>query len=305
MEVPGMVSPASDVGPLAAEWLSRDEAAISPSYTRSYPFVMARGAGSEVWDVDGRRYVDLTAGIAVTATGHSHPRVVRAVQDQAARFLHMSGTDFYYPEQILLGERLAALAPMDAPARVFFANSGAEAIEAALKLARWVTRRPRTLAFLGAFHGRTMGAVSLSASKPVHSLGFSPLLSGVTHIPYPYCYRCPFHLTHPACDLFCLRYVEQEILGHLVPAEEVAAIFVEPIQGEGGTSCPRPIACPRSRRWPGAMACCSWPMRCSRGWGAPGECSRASIGACNPTSWRWPRGWPRACRWARSSPPRD
>jgi 4-aminobutyrate aminotransferase len=230
----------SGIGPMAADWLARDEVVISPSYTRSYPFVMARGAGSEVWDVDGRRYIDLTAGIAVTATGHCHPRVVRAVQEQAGRFLHMSGTDFYYPEQIRLGERLAALAPMDEPARVFFINSGAEAIEAALKLARWVTRRPRTLAFLGAFHGRTMGAISLSASKPVHSEGFSPLVPGVTHIPYPYCYRCPFHLTHPSCGLFCLRYVEREILGHLVPPTDVAAIFVEPIQGEGGYVVPPP-----------------------------------------------------------------
>jgi 4-aminobutyrate aminotransferase len=235
-----MTEPMFGAGPMAAGWLERDETVISPSYTRSYPFVMARGVGSEVWDVDGRRYIDLTAGIAVTATGHSHPRVVKAVQEQAARFLHMSGTDFYYPEQIRLGERLAALAPMDEPARVFFTNSGAEAIEAALKLSRWATRRPRTLAFLGAFHGRTMGAVSLSASRPVHSQGFSPLLPGVTHIPYPYCYRCPFHLTYPACGLFCLRYVEEEILGHLVPPEDVAAIFVEPIQGEGGYIVPPP-----------------------------------------------------------------
>jgi len=242
-----MTDPTFGTGPVAAGWLARDETVISPSYTRSYPFVMARGMGSEVWDVDGRRYIDLTAGIAVTATGHCHPRVVRAVQEQAARFLHMSGTDFYYPEQIRLGERLAALAPMDGPARVFFANSGAEAIEAALKLARWVTRRPRTLAFLRAFHGRTMGAISLGASRPVHSQGFSPLLPGVTHIPYPYCYRCPFHLEHPACDLFCLRYVENEILGHLVPAEDVAAVFVEPIQGEGGYVVPPPDYLPALR----------------------------------------------------------
>jgi len=235
-----MCEPMSGAGPVAADWLQRDEAVISPSYTRAYPFVMARGAGSEVWDVDGRRYIDLTAGIAVTATGHCHPRVVKAVQEQAGRFLHMSGTDFYYPEQIRLGERLSALAPMDEPARVFFTNSGAEAIEAALKLSRWATRRPRTLSFLGAFHGRTMGAISLSASKPVHSEGFSPLLPGVTHIPYPYCYRCPFHLAHPSCGLFCLRYVEEEVLGHLVSPEDVAAIFVEPVQGEGGYIVPPP-----------------------------------------------------------------
>ena len=224
--------------PTAKDWVARDAAAISPSYTRSYPFVMERGEGCQVWDVEGRRYLDLTAGIAVTSTGHSHPKVVKAIQDQAARFIHMSGTDFYYPEQIKLAERLAAAAPIEGDAKVFFTNSGAESVEAAFKLSRWSQGRPRMLAYLGAFHGRTMGAVSLGSSKAIHSQGFSPLVPGVTHIPYPYCYRCPFHCEYPSCELQCVDYIEKEIFAHLVPATEVAALFAEPIQGEGGYIVP-------------------------------------------------------------------
>lgn len=229
----------------AADWVARDAAVLSPSYTRSYPFVMDHGRGSEVWDVDGRRYLDFNAGIAVTATGHSHPQVVAAVQRQAERFLHMSGTDFYYPQEVLLAERLDELAPGDEPHQSFLCNSGAEAIEAALKLARYATGRPRLLAFVGAFHGRTMGALSLTASKAVQRDGFAPLVPGVTHLPYAYCYRCAHNQTYPGCDLACVRHIEETLFKHSVPAREVAAIFVEPIQGEGGYVVPPPEFLPR------------------------------------------------------------
>ncbi|MBC7225480.1 MAG: acetyl ornithine aminotransferase family protein, partial [Anaerolineae bacterium] len=221
-------------------WVARDQNVISPSYTRSYPFVMAKGRGAEVWDVDGNRFLDFNAGIAVTATGHAHPEVVKAIQEQAEQFIHMSGTDFYYPVQIELAEKLNQISPMEEPTQVFFANSGAESVEAAFKLARYHTGRPRMLAFIGAFHGRSMGALSLTASKYVQRAGFSPLVPGVTHVPYAYCYRCPFNLEYPKCDLHCVTYIEETVFRHYVPPEDVAAIFVEPIQGEGGYVVPPP-----------------------------------------------------------------
>ncbi|NPA91806.1 MAG: acetyl ornithine aminotransferase family protein [Chloroflexi bacterium] len=227
-------------GPKAKEWIRRDEANISPSYTRAYPFVMAKGEGVYVWDVDGNKFLDFTSGIAVTSTGHSHPEVVRAIKEQAEKFLHMSGTDFYYPVQIELAETLNRLAPMEEPTLVFFANSGAESIEAALKLARYATKRPHILAFRNAFHGRTMGALSLTASKVVQRRGFAPLVPEVTHVEYGYCYRCPFNRRYPDCDLACIRYIEEELFHSEVPPDQVAAIFVEPIQGEGGYVVPPP-----------------------------------------------------------------
>jgi 4-aminobutyrate aminotransferase len=227
-------------GPKAKNYVARDQEAVSPSYTRSYPFVMARGEGSLAWDVDGNRYIDFNAGIAVVATGHAHPKVVEAIQQQAAKFVHMAGTDFYYAVQIKLAEKLNSLVPGDEPKQLFFTNSGAEAVEAALKLARYHTGRPQILAFLGAFHGRTMGAISLTASKVVQRRGFAPLVPGVTHIPYGYCYRCAYNLEYPSCGLFCLDYIESTLFKQLVPADEVAAIFVEPIQGEGGYVVPPP-----------------------------------------------------------------
>ncbi|MDI7275305.1 MAG: acetyl ornithine aminotransferase family protein [Anaerolineae bacterium] len=238
-------APGSGLGPHAAQWVERDARVLSPSYTRSYPFVMDHGRGSEVWDVDGRRYIDFNAGIAVTATGHCHPDVVRAVQQQAERFIHMSGTDFYYPAEIELAERLDRLAPGEESHQSFLCNSGAEAVEAALKLTRYVTGRQRLLAFVGAFHGRTMGALSLTASKAVQRQGFSPLVPGVSHVPYAYCYRCAYHLEYPACDLACVSYIEKTLFKHCVPPSEVAAIFVEPIQGEGGYVVPPPEFLPR------------------------------------------------------------
>lgn len=228
-------------GPRAGEYVKRDTDAISPSFTRSYPFVMNHGKGSVVWDVDGVRFIDFTAGIAVTATGHSHPEVAQAIKDQADRFIHMSGTDFYYPVQIELAEKLNSLVPGDEPKQLFFTNSGTEAVEAAFKLARYSTGRPRMIAFIGAFHGRSMGALSLTASKYVQRKGFAPLVPGVTHVPYSYCYRCAYNLEYPACDVHCVKYIENTLFKHLIPAEEVAAIFVEPIQGEGGYVVPPPL----------------------------------------------------------------
>jgi 4-aminobutyrate aminotransferase len=221
-------------GPKAKAIIERDRAVVTPSYTRGYPFVMARGSGAVVEDVDGNVFLDCTAGIAVAATGHSHPDVVRAVSEQAQRFLHMSGTDFYYEPQVTLAEQLAALAPIDGGVRLFFGNSGTEAIEAAIKLARYATRRINLIAFLGGFHGRTLGALSLTASKAVQRRGFGPMMPGVYHAPFPDCYRCPLGLMPETCGADCLDFIEKELLIHLVAPDEVAAIIVEPIQGEGG-----------------------------------------------------------------------
>ena len=226
-------------GPKAKGYVARDAEVISPSYTRSYPFVMDHGQGSIAWDVDGNRYIDFNAGIAVTATGHSHPEVVKAVQEQAAKFIHMAGTDFYYGVEIELAEKLNSLVPGDQPKRLFFTNSGTEAVEAAIKLARYYTGRPQMIAFLGSFHGRTMGSLALTASKAVQKKGFTPLMPGVTHVPYGYCYRCAYNLEYPACDLACVEFIEY-LFQKSLPPEEVAAIFVEPIQGEGGYVVPPP-----------------------------------------------------------------
>src|SRR4029079_7429087 len=197
-------------------------------------FVMARGSGAVVEDVDGNVFLDCTAGIAVNATGHSHPDVVAAITEQAGRFLHMSGTDFYYEPQVRLAEELAAIAPMRGGVRSFFGNSGTEAIEACIKLARYATGRQNIIAFLGGFHGRSMGSLALTASKAIQRRGFGPLLPGVYHAPYPDRYRCPIGSTPDSCADACLDYIEHEIFTHLVSPDEVAAIVVEPIQGEGG-----------------------------------------------------------------------
>ena len=225
-------------GPAARAIIERDARVVSTSYTRDYPLVIARGDGALVEDVDGNVFLDCTAGIAVASTGHSHPDVVRAIVDQAGKFLHMSGTDFYYEPQVRLGEELSAIAPMPGPHRTFFANSGTEANEAALKLAKYYTKRQNVLAFLGAFHGRTMGSLSLTASKPAQRRGFAPFVPGVYHAPYPNCYRCPVNATPAACAAECLRFIEEQIFVHLVSPDEVAAIVVEPIQGEGGYIVP-------------------------------------------------------------------
>lgn len=227
-------------GPLAAGLIDLDKTYVSPSYTRIYPLVAEKGEGLWIYDVDGNLFLDFTAGIAVCSTGHCHPEVVTAIKNQADNLLHMSGTDFYYTPQILLAEKLAQLAGGKSGNRVFFGNSGAEAVEAAFKLARWHTRRELNLAFFGAFHGRTMGALSLTASKTVQKKHYNPLVPGITHIHYPYCYRCPYNLSCPECGLACVRWIEETLFRTTIPPEEVAAIFVEPVQGEGGYIVPPP-----------------------------------------------------------------
>jgi 4-aminobutyrate aminotransferase len=225
----------------------RSDRVVSPSLPRAYPLAVKRAQGLMVEDVDGNRFLDCAAGIAVCATGHCHPRVVQAIQQQAEQLLHICGADFYDPLYVSLAERLGRLAPGNDPKRVFLANSGAEAVEAALKLARHHTGRPRVLAFLGAFHGRTMGAVSLTASKTVYREGFGPLVPGIAHVPYAYCYRCVYNLTYPECNLACIDHIEQVLFARTLPADEVAAIFVEPVQGEGGYIVPPPNWLPRLR----------------------------------------------------------
>ena len=225
-------------GPKAQAIIERDAKVVSPSYTRDYPLVISRGEGAFVEDVDGNVFLDCTAGIAVTSTGHSHPDVVAAIVEQAGKFLHMSGTDFYYEPQVRLAEELSAIAPMPGPHRTFFGNSGTEAMEAAIKLARYHTKRQNLIAFFGAFHGRSMGSLSLTASKLAQRKGFSPLVPGVFHVPYANCYRCPVNATPDTCAAECLRFLEEQTLVHVVSPDEVAAIVVEPIQGEGGYVVP-------------------------------------------------------------------
>lgn len=227
-------------GPKAKAWVARDRDAISTSYTRSYPLVVGHGKGAELTDVDGNVFIDMNAGIAVGATGHAHPVVVKAIQDQAARFLHMSGTDFYYPQEITLAEKLAAIVPGKESKRVFLSNSGTEAVEAAIKLARYKTGRTQFIAFIGAFHGRTMGSLSLTASKAIQKKGFAPTMPGVTHVPYADCRRCVFNLKFPDCGMACIDYIENTVMKKVVPPEDTAAIVVEAVQGEGGYIIPPP-----------------------------------------------------------------
>ncbi|PYR65540.1 MAG: acetyl ornithine aminotransferase family protein [Acidobacteria bacterium] len=223
-------------GPKAREVIARDRASVSTSYTRDYPFVIAKGRGAVVEDVDGNVFLDCTAGIAVASTGHSHPEVVKAITEQARKFLHMSGTDFYYELQARLGEEVADIVPMAGPHRSFFSSSGTEANEAALKLARFVTGRHNVIAFFGAFHGRSMGSLSLTASKVRQRQGFGPLVPGVYHAPYPDTYRSG--LSPDATVDRCIDFIEGQLFVHLVSPDEVAAIVVEPIQGEGGYIVP-------------------------------------------------------------------
>lgn len=227
-------------GSKAQSLIARDDKTMSGSMTPRYPFVMERGVGARVWDVDGNEYIDFAAGIAVNSTGHSHPDVVKAITEQAQKFLHIAGTDYYYEVQIELAERLAALAPFSEAARVFLTNSGAEAVEGAIKMSRWYTKRPHIIAFYGAFHGRTMGALSLTASKVVQRDGFFPLMPGVHHVPYNNPYRCMHGREEEQCqaDCICASYIEDVLFKRLIPGNSVAAIIFEPIQGEGGYLVP-------------------------------------------------------------------
>ncbi len=238
VEVPHLVTRVP--GPEARKVVARSEKAVTPSLPHAYPLAVKQAQGVVVEDVDGNLFLDCAAGIAVCATGHCHPRVVGAIQEQAGRLIHICGADFYDTLYVELAERLGRLAPGDHSKKVFLGNSGAEAVEAAFKLARYHTGRSQVIAFFGAFHGRTMGAVSLSASSPKYKQDFRPLVSGVTHIPYAYCYRCSYNLTYPACNLACVEYIEEVLFARSIAPEEVAAIFVEPVQGEGGYIVPPP-----------------------------------------------------------------
>jgi 4-aminobutyrate aminotransferase len=222
-------------GPKARAVIDRDRKFVSPSYTRDYPFVIASGSGAVVEDVDGNRFLDCAAGIAVNSTGVSHPEVVKAISEQAQKFIHMSGTDFYYEPQVRLAEELASIVPIDGEVRTFFGNSGTEATEAAIKLSRYYTRRPGIIAFLGAFHGRSLGSLSLTASKAIQRRGFSPLLPGVYHAPYPDSYRAS---SPDAAAAQSLSFIEDQILTHLIAPDDVGAVVVEPVQGEGGYIVP-------------------------------------------------------------------
>jgi 4-aminobutyrate aminotransferase len=222
-------------GPKAIDLLARDARVVSPSYPRDYPFVMSHGKGAEVWDVDGNRFLDFAAGIAVCSTGHSHPAVVQAIQNAAERFLHIS-SDYWHEGQVKLAERLNELSPMKEPAMSFFTQSGTESVEAALKLARYTTGRGRFIGFLGGFHGRTMGSLSFTSSKYTQQKGFFPSMPGVTHVPFPNAYRPLFAGADQGSAV--LRYIEEVLFAHNVPASEVAAVLVEPIQGEGGYLVP-------------------------------------------------------------------
>ena len=212
-------------GPKAKEIIDRDELYTAPAYGRVYPLVVKRGKGMAVEDVDGNFFLDFTAGIAVASTGHSHPKVVQAIQEQASMFLHFCGSDFYYEPMAALSEKLSNLAPGSSAKKVFLTNSGTEAVEAAIKLARYATQRTHLIAFLGSFHGRTLGALSLTASRSSHRARFGPLLPDVHHVPY---------------STEGLSSLENEVFRHEVAPDEVAAVFVEPIQGEGGYVIPPP-----------------------------------------------------------------
>jgi 4-aminobutyrate aminotransferase len=223
-------------GPKAKAIIDKDATFVSPSYTRDYPLVIARGQGAIVEDVDGNMFIDCAAGIAVNSTGVSHPDVVKAISEQAAKFIHMSGTDFYYEPQVRLAEELSKIVPITGDVRTFFGNSGTEATEAAVKLSRYFTKRPNVIAFLGSFHGRSLGALALTSSKSVQRRGFGPLMPGVYHAPYPDTYR--FNGSADACAEASLSFIRDQILVHLTAPDEVAAIVVEPIQGEGGYIVP-------------------------------------------------------------------
>ncbi len=206
--------------------------------TKTSPVAVYKAKGAMVWGVDGNRYLDFTSGIGVTNTGHCHPKVVKAIQDQAAELMHFAGTDFYYAIQAKLAKRLCEVTPGNCEKKVFYTNSGAESVEAAIKLSKWSSERKRFLAFVGAFHGRTMGAVSLTASKAVHRERYFPMMPGVSHVPFAYCYRCPYKMEHPSCDLWCAKIIEEVYFQQVIPPAEVAALFMESVQGEGGYTVP-------------------------------------------------------------------
>ena len=286
-------------GPRARAIIERDAKVVSPSYTRCYPLVARKGEGAIIEDVDGNRFLDFTAGIAVVATGHCHPRVVEAIQEQAARLIHMSGTDFYYEELAALAEKLDEIAPGDVPRRVSFGNSGAEAVEGAIKLARYATGRDKIIAFFGSFHGRTMGALSLTSRKAVQRARFGPLIPGVIHAPYPYCYRCAYGQT------------ARQLRGGVREAHRRhAAQDDRACRGDGrhrggtgaGRGRVRRAAAEILRRvgsgWRMPTASCWFSTKCRAAWAAPARCGRRTTSAWCRIFSPWPRESPAACRWA-------
>ncbi len=226
-------------GPKARAIIEKDHRYIATT-TKSAPIVIKRASGSIVEDVDGNLMIDFASGISVLNVGHTHPKVVEAIRKQAGEFTHFAGTDYYYEIQARLAEKLEKITPGNYPKKAFFANSGAEANEAALKIAKYNTKRHMFLAFIGAFHGRTQGALALTGSKAKQKSGFFPTMPGVVHVPFAYCFRCPYKLTYPSCDLHCANIIEDLYMKTVAPAEDVAGIFVEPVQGEGGYIVPPP-----------------------------------------------------------------
>ncbi len=226
-------------GPRARRLVARDERVMSPSYTRAEPLAGEEGWGCYVRDVDGNVFLDLSSGMFVLNYGYSHPKLIRAVEQQSKKLTHFAGTDFYYEPQVELAERLVKITPGNFAKRVCFGNSGTEAVEAAFKCARWHTRRPRMIAYTGAFHGRTFGAMSLSSTNVLHYRYFAPLVPGVSFMPFPYCYRCPFDQEYPGCDFLCFDFIRDQ-LQKTIPPEEVAAVITEPIQGNSGYIIPPP-----------------------------------------------------------------
>jgi 4-aminobutyrate aminotransferase len=224
-------------GPKAREIMERDAKYIMTS-TKSGPVVAEKGEGVVITDVDGNTFLDFAAGVGVLNTGHCHPDVVQAVKKQTDRLMHFAGTDFYYDVQATLAERLAKSAPGTDAKKVFFTNSGAESVEAALKMARWDTGRSITLGLIGAFHGRTMGALTMTASRPVQRRKFNAFVGGGTHIPAPYCYRCPYKMEYPSCGLYCIKILDELYFNSVLPPEDVAAFIAEPVMGEGGYVVP-------------------------------------------------------------------
>lgn len=227
----------SPPGPKAKKIIEVDEKYLATS-TKALPLAIESASGSTVIDADGNRFLDFTSGVAVLNVGHRHPIVIEAIKRQLDRFIHFAGTDFYYDVQSNLAKKLAEITPGDFQKKVFFSNSGTESIEAAMKIVRWSTKRPQFVAFIGAFHGRTLGSLSLTASKPVQRARYFPMVPGVIHLPYAYCYRCPYHLEYPSCDIWCARIFEEVYFDSFVCPDEIGAIFVEPIQGEGGYIVP-------------------------------------------------------------------
>ncbi len=225
-------------GPKARSLVEQDQSLISHSLVRFYPLVAESGQGCIVKDVDGNEFIDFNSGLVCLAVGHSHPKVVEAIKAQAEKLIHYSYTDFFYEKVIQLSKELVKITPGSFPKKIFLGNSGTEAIEAAMKLAKWHTRRHNFISFIGAFHGRTMGALSLTASKLVQRRHFFPMVPGDTHVPFAYCYRCPFKLEYPSCGMYCVDFIQEQVLDTYLPPEDVAAMFVEPIQGEGGYVVP-------------------------------------------------------------------